>query len=127
MKASFSTISPNGFSVTFETPEEQLDDLLKHLPRLEQKLSEAGYMANAERLYPKTPTGEPICPKHGEVMRLQVRPTRAGAAVPQRDAKLAAALTTIAAQVLQRQPENATLLGLDTRTESQREHTETLL
>jgi len=68
MKAIIDTISPNGNAIRFETPEEPLEELLKHLPALERKLEAAGYMANAERHYPKTPSGEPICPKHMEVM-----------------------------------------------------------
>jgi uncharacterized protein (DUF885 family) len=41
-------------------------------------------------------------------------PATARAATPPRDPQLAAALSTIAAALLQRQPENATLLGMDT-------------
>ena len=71
MKAIIETISPNGFTVSFETEFDQLelDKLLATLPKIEMALTEAGYMANSERHYPKTPDGLPICPKHGEVMR----------------------------------------------------------
>jgi uncharacterized protein (DUF885 family) len=45
---------------------------------------------------------------------LATLPPAARAATAPRDTQLAAALTTIAAALLQRQPENATLLGMDT-------------
>lgn len=71
MKAFIDTISPEGFAIRFETPDESLDDLMNHLPALERKLSAAGYLPNATREWPKTPDGTPICPKHGTVMRLR--------------------------------------------------------
>jgi len=71
MKATIVTISSNGYTVIFETPEADLAKLLPTLARIETQLGEAGYQANAVREYPKTPTGEPICPKHGEPMRLR--------------------------------------------------------
>lgn len=70
MKAIIETLSPNGNAIRFETPDAlQLDELLKTLPSIERKLVAAGYQPNAERHYPKTPDGLPICPKHSEVMR----------------------------------------------------------
>ena len=69
MKAIIETISPNGNAVRFETPEESLDELLKHLPALERKLTTVGYQPNATREWPKTPEGNPICPKHGAPMK----------------------------------------------------------
>jgi len=68
MKATIVTISPNGYTVVFETPEADLAKLLPTLGKIEAQLTEAGYLANSERLYPRTPDGLPICPKHGEVM-----------------------------------------------------------
>lgn len=69
MKAVIETISPSGYAVRFESPEGELTQLLVTLPKIEAALTEAGYLANSERHYPKTPDGLPICPKHGEVMR----------------------------------------------------------
>lgn len=69
MKAIVETISPNGFAVKFESPEIELKELLEAMPKLERALVEAGYQANAERHFPRTAEGLPICPKHGEVMK----------------------------------------------------------
>lgn len=71
MKSIIHTISPNGFEVDFESPEGELSKLLPILAKIEAQLAAAGYQPNAERNYPKTPDGSPICPKHGEVMRLR--------------------------------------------------------
>ena len=69
MKAIIHTISPAGFEVDFESPDADLVKLLPVLKKIEAELAQAGYQANAERNYPRTPDGSPICPKHGEVMR----------------------------------------------------------
>lgn len=74
MKAIIQTISPNGFAVTIESDEfggEKLAGVLAALPGIERQLIAAGYQPNATREWPKTPTGEPICPKHGAPMRLR--------------------------------------------------------
>lgn len=71
MKAMIETISPSGNVVRFETPEMETEDLLKALPQMEKVLEKSGYLPNAERHYPKTPNGEPICPRHGDVMPLR--------------------------------------------------------
>lgn len=68
MKAQIKTISPNGYEIVFEVEHEDRVKLLASLPKFETELTAAGYLANSERHYPKTPDGLPICPKHGEVM-----------------------------------------------------------
>ena len=60
------------------------------------------------------PTRRAVLGSAASLTALAALPVAARAATPSRDPQLAAALTTIAAAVLQRQPENATLLGLDT-------------
>lgn len=70
MKSIIHTISPNGFEVDFESGEvENFSKFLETLPKIEAQLAAAGYQPNAERHYPRTPDGSPICPKHGEVMK----------------------------------------------------------
>lgn len=72
MKAIIHTISPQGYAVDFESNEvENLAKFLEALPKVEAQLAAAGYKSNAIREYPKTPSGEPICPKHGAVMKLR--------------------------------------------------------
>lgn len=67
-KITIHTINPNGWPVDFEiTPEPgRLDEALI-------KLAGWGYSpaptAEAARGFQYTPEGDPICPKHGEVMR----------------------------------------------------------
>lgn len=60
------------------------------------------------------PTRRAVLGSAASLTALAALPTAARVATAQRDPQLAAALTTIAAALLQRQPENATLLGLDT-------------
>ena len=60
------------------------------------------------------PTRRAVLGGAASLTALAALPTAARAATPPRDPQLAAALSTIAAALLQRQPENATLLGMDT-------------
>jgi uncharacterized protein (DUF885 family) len=60
------------------------------------------------------PTRRAVLGSAASLTALAALPIAARAAAALRDPQLAAALTTIAAALLQRQPENATLLGLDT-------------
>ena len=60
------------------------------------------------------PTRRAVLGSAASLTALAALPTAARAATAPRDPQLAAALTTIADAVLQRQPEAATLLGLDT-------------
>jgi uncharacterized protein (DUF885 family) len=60
------------------------------------------------------PTRRAVLGGAASLTALAALPTTARAATPPRDPQLAAALSTIAAALLQQQPENATLLGMDT-------------
>ena len=68
MKATVATVSPRGFTVHFESPDDQLAQLLAILPRIEASLAAAGYRPTASD-WQRTPEGLPICPIHGEVMK----------------------------------------------------------
>lgn len=68
MKARIKTVK-DGFEVSFEIEHDDRQVLIKNLPRFISELQEAGYKPNGSREWATTPTGEPICPKHGTPMR----------------------------------------------------------
>ncbi len=68
-KITIHTIHPNGWPLDFEFTPKEKGDLDAALSKLEGWGFSPAPTAEAARDFQYTPEGDPICPKHGEVMR----------------------------------------------------------